>query len=374
MEENVNFDELLEQEDSTVDNGVTHIDDFDLVEGAELLDEEAASAKEPTEDPVEESEGQEEDMSPDYSNDVMYSFLQARGLKDPGKVQISDEDGSVEEVDFKSLTPEEQLEILNELSDPGLTKDEIDTVNFLRKNRMTMQSAMDTYAQQYLNNYLQANPDQVKQKTYEIDDYTDDDLYIVDLKRRYPDFTDEEILAKLDSAKENEDLYKKETDILRNAYKEQEDLAEQDRVRAEEQAAIDLRNNLINAASAFNEVQLDYTDANSDSLVIEDSDKQQMLSYILDKDANGKTQLIKDLENPDALIELAWLRTQGANILSDVTKYWKGVLADERAENKKLRSQFEKVNKKESNSTVIVPSEKADKRTLSVDDIWGNSI
>lgn len=371
MEENVDFDALIDQEDPTQDNGTNHIDDFDPIGVDSLVDDPAnADDGDPSQDPQDQDEPTD---TPDYTGDAMYSFLQARGLKDPGKFQISDEDGNVEEVDFKTLTPEEQLEILNELADPGLTEEEINTVNFLRKNGLNMQEAMNAYAQQYLNNYLQQNPDQVKQKNYEIDDYSDDDLYIVDLKKRYPDFTDEEILAKLDSAKENEDLYKKETEILRNTYKEQEDLAEQDRVQAEQQAAEDLRNNLINAASAFNEVQLDYTDANSDSLVIEDSDKQKMISYILDKDTNGKSQLVKDLENPDALIELAWLRTQGAEVLSNVTQYWKGILAEERAENKKLRSQLEKVNKKDSNPTVIVPK-KNDKRNLSIDDVWGNSI
>ena len=377
MEENVDFDALLDQEDITQDNGTNHIDDFDPVGVDSLVD---SPVDEPGDDPVDADGGgnppqdsNEPSDTPDYTGDAMYTFLQARGLKDPGKFQISDEDGNVEEVDFKTLTPEEQLEILNELTDPGLTEEEINTVNFLRKNGLNMQSAMEAYAQQYLNNYLQQNPDQVKQRTYEIDDYSDDDLYIVDLKRRYPNFTDEEILAKLDSAKENEDLYKKETEILRNAYKEQEDLAEQDKVQAEQQAVEDLRNNLIDAASAFNEVQLDYTDANSDSLVIEDSDKQKMLSYILDTDTNGKTQLVKDLENPDALIELAWLRTQGAEVLSNITQYWKGLLAEERAENKKLRSQLEKVDKKDSNPTVIVPK-KNDKKNLSIDDVWGSSI
>jgi len=369
MEENVDFDALLDQEDPTIEQGATHIDEFDSVGVDDLVDspDDAGDETPPTE------QHETEQETPDYSGDAMYAFLQARGLKDPSKFQISDEDGNSEEVDFKSLTPEEQLEILNELADPGLTDDEINTVNFLRKNGLTMQTAMDAYAKNYLNAYLQQNPDQVKQKTYDIDDYSDDDLYIVDLKRRYPNFTDEEILEKLDSAKENEDLYKKETEILRNAYKEQEDLAEQDRVQAEQQAAEDLRNNLINAATAFNEVQLDYTDDNSDSLVIEDSDKQKMISYILDKDTNGKSQLVKDLENPDALIELAWLRTQGAEVLSNVTQYWKGILAEERAENKKLRSQLEKVSKKETN-TVIVPNKKADKRSLSIDDVWGSSI
>lgn len=61
----------------------------------------------------------------------------------------------------------------------------------------------------------------------------------------------------------------------------------------------------MNAASSFNEIQLDYTDDTSDSLTVDDEDKQQMMSYILDQDADGKSQLVKDLEDPDRLIEIA---------------------------------------------------------------------
>lgn len=372
MEETVDFDALLnDSNDGTIEDNTFSPDDFDGVNVNDLLGDPHVENNEPTLE--EEKPTEEEPTEQQQYDDPLYAFMQARGVADPGKIQISNEDGTTEEVDFGSLSRDEQMEILNELSDPGLSDDEINTINFLRKNKLDFRSAMDNYAKSYLDQYLKANPDQVPQKTYDIDDYSDDDLYIVDLKRRFPNFTDDEILAKLDNAKENEELYRKETEILRNSYKEQEDKAEQDRVLAEQQAAEDLRNNLINAAKAFNEVQLDYTDANSDSLVIEDSDKQKMVSYILDKDANGKSQLVKDLENPDALIELAWLRTQGAEVLSNITQYWKGILSNERAENKKLRSQLEKVNKK-NDSTVIVPRDKKPAKGASINDLWGSSI
>ena len=90
-------------------------------------------------------------------------------------------------------------------------------------------------------------------------------------------------------AKQNEDLFKKKTETLRTAYKEQEDQAEQLRIQEEQQQVEDLRNNLMNAASSFNEIQLDYTDDTSYSLTVDDEDKQQMMSYILDQDADGKS-------------------------------------------------------------------------------------
>lgn len=333
----LNFDDLLESTNPQ--------ESQDLESPAEPNSNEPSTNPESPADPE----------PPKFEDNSMYTFLQSRGIIDPSKIQMTNEDGTVEEVDFNSLTREEQLEILQEVTDPGLTKDEIDTINYLRHNRTNLRQVLDQYAQQKLDAYLNEHPEAKHQKIYQIDDYSDDDLYIVDLKKRYPDFTDEEILSKLDEAKGNETLFKKEAEVLRNTYKAQEDQAEADRVQQEQQQAQDLRDNLMNAASNFNEVQLDYTDDQSDSLVIEDTDKQQMISYILDQDENGKSQLVKDLEDPDALIELAWLRTQGAEVLSNITKYWKETLATERAENKKLRAQIEKLSKK-GNSTVVVPS------------------
>lgn len=364
---NLNFEDLLDDGNRTSTENKVVETPFDQNIVEEPTEKEPDGSNDP--DPGEEGRS---DEIPDYSENSLYAFLQSKGIKDPAKVQFQNEDGSTEEIDFNSLTPQEQLEILSEVTDPGLSKEEIDTINYLRRNRVTLSQAIDYFSKKKLDDYLNEHPEAVHQKQYSIDDYSDDDLYLVDLKRKYPDFSDEELLKKLDSAKADEELYKKETEIIRNSYKAQEDQAEADRVQQEQQQVQDLRNNLMAAASNFNEVQLDYTDDKSDSLVIEDADKQQMISYILDQDADGKSQLIRDLENPDTLIELAWLRTQGADVLSSVTKYWKGLLADERAENKKLRGQIEKINKR-GNGTVVVPKSPTQKEESTTYSAWDDS-
>ena len=261
-----------------------------------------------TEENLENEENQEnqDQEEIDYSENSIYSFLQQRGVKDPSKVQLENEDGSVEELDFNSLSPEEQLDILNQVSDPGLSENEIQTINYLRQNgNVTLEQVIDYFSQQRLNDYLAEHPEDKHQKIYEIDDYTDDDLYLIDLKNRYPDFSDEELVSKLDAAKENKELFAKESEVLRKKYKDMEDQAAKQQQQNEEQQIEDLRNSLLNVASNFNEIQLDYKDDKSDSLVVEDADKQQMISYILDQDKDGKSQLIKDLEDPEMLMELA---------------------------------------------------------------------
>lgn len=256
------------------------------------------------EPPQDEDTGNEEDKTPPVS-DFLYEFLKEKGIEDPSKLQFENEDGEIEEVDFNSLSEEEKLNIINSVSDPGLSQHETDVINYLRQNNVTFNQVIDYFSKKAVEDYLAQNPDQAHQKIYTIDDYTDDELYLADLKSKYPEFTDEELTSKLESAKSNEALFKKEVDALRADYKKQEDAEIEAQKQKEQQDYDDLVGNLQNILSNFNEVALDSTDAESDVLEIEDSDKQQVLAYLLNQDSEGKSQLVKDLENPATLIELA---------------------------------------------------------------------
>jgi hypothetical protein len=103
--------------------------------------------------------------------------------------------------------------MLRELTDPGLSEHEIQVVNYLRQNNASFDDVVNYFAEQRLQQYLTENPDQVHQKVYSIDEYTNDELYLADLKNKYPDFTDEELLAELDAAKLNEELFNKKSTL-----------------------------------------------------------------------------------------------------------------------------------------------------------------
>lgn len=258
------------------------------------------------EDIVEEGEKPAEaEEVEEVEDDAITAFLKTKGIADPTKIQFENESGEIEDVDFNSLSREEQLTILQELTAPDLSEHEVGVINYLRQNKVTFDQVIDYFANQRLEEYLNAHPEDRHQKNYSIDEYNDDELYLADLKSKYPSFSDEELLSKLNIAKSDEDLFKKEVDILRESYKAQEDQMLKDAELAEQQQYEDLQNNLLNAVSTFNEVSLDTKDSESDSLVIEDSDKRQILSYLLDQDKDGKSQFVKDIENPNTLIELA---------------------------------------------------------------------
>lgn len=332
-------------------------------------DEEVDNESVETEGASEESTEEQPSTSEEIT-DPLIAFLNSRGIKDPTKIPFISEDGETEEVDFNSLSSEEKLEILNEIADPGLSEEEINTINYLRKNNTNLQQVIDYFAQQRLEQYLAEHKDAVPQKQYSIDEYTDEDLFIIDLHNRFPDFTDEELLAELNAAKENQESFTKKANAIRTTYKELEDQHNLEQQQREEQAALDLRNNLYEVANNFNEIQLDYTDDKSDSLVVEAEDKQKVISYLMDTDSEGKSAFIKDLENPAALFELGWLRTQGAEALANTAQYWKGQLAEARSINKKLQAELDRYKKKGDNSVVVRPEDHKKENTA---DYWDSA-
>lgn len=309
------------------------------------------------------------------TGDFLHEFLKSKGIEDPSKLQWEDENGEITDVDFDSLSEEDKLNILNDLSDPGLSQAEIDTINYLRQNNMTLNQVVDYFSRKAVDDYLAQNPDQVHQKTYEIDDYTDDELYLSALKMQYPNFTDEELTSKLETAKSNETLFKKEVDALREEFKKEEEAQIEAQKQQEQQAYDDLVGNLKNVLGNFNEVALDSTDPESDVLEIEDSDKDLVLAYLLNQDTDGKSQLVKDLENPATLIELAWLRTQGRTLIDNTTRYWKDLLKQERKEKAKLQKELESYQNKGSQSVVVPKPPKKDETSNTIPtfgSVWDN--
>ena len=285
-----------------------------------LLDDPVEEPKETVEEPIEDEPllpDQESDdvppaqQEPAESNkepeedDLITSYLKSHGISDPAKIQFENDEGGIDEVDFKTLSKDEQLTMLQELSTSQYTDYEKQVIDYLRKNNTDLQGVIDYYQKKAIEDYLAQNPNAVPQKTYSIDDYSDDELYMADLAARFQDLTEDELNEMLESAKVNEELFKKEVDSLRQFYKAEEDRQAEQAKLDEQQQYLALQNTLLDAASKFNEIVLDVDDPQSDSLEIEESDKQMMLDYLLAPDKDGQSRFDKDLSDPAALIELA---------------------------------------------------------------------
>lgn len=309
----------------------------------------------------------EEPEDTSVNDSIVAEYLKSYGISDPSKIQFENEEGGVDEVDFNTLSKEEQLTMLKELGDPGYTDYERNVINWMRSNNTDLQGIVDYYANQAVQNYI--NSQAAPEKSYSIDEYSDEELYMADLKARFPDFTDEEIEDKLASAKLNEETFKKEVDSLRSYYKAEEDAQAQESEAQEQQQYEALRNSVLDAASNFREILLDSEDPNGDALEIEDADRQQMLSYLLEPGVDGRSQFDKDLSDPAALIELAWLRTNGRDTLTNISQYWKKELATTRKELAKAKKELEKYTK--DNKSVVVSKVKSPKKDAkNVSDLW----
>lgn len=350
------FDDLFDDSSATtVENPVDESQEkaFEIPD----MDDDFGVIEENEEDNNESSETNEEpETTEEPELDVWHQYLKDLGVSDYKAIQFENDEGEIETVDFDTLDKETQLTMLKELTDPGLSEHEIEVVNYLRRNNASFDDVINYFAEQRLQQYLTENPDQVHQKVYSVDEYTNDELYLADLKNKYPDFTEEELLTELDAAKLNEELFNKKSDIIRQQYKEQEDRQKQEAEAAEQQRYEDLQQNIVNAVLNFKEISIDPDPESEDwrGLEIEDGDRQNILSYLLDQDQEGKSRLVRDIEDPNELIKLSWYKLYGDETFKHITGYWKGLLKEARQENAKLSKQIEKYKK--GTNTVVTPT------------------
>jgi hypothetical protein len=239
---------------------------------------------------------------------------------------------------------------LNELTDPGLTEDEKQTIHFLRSNNVTMQDVITFYQEQAVKDYIEKN-NAAPQQTYTIDQYSNDELYLADLKSRYPDMTDEELVSELEAAKENEELFEKKSDIIRNRYKAAEEAEKKAYAEKQQQEQEAYIKSFETVLDDFNYIPMDYKDPNGGAMQVENTEKAAIWDYLFKKDPNGVTAFQKDLSNPEKVTEMAWRMLFSADPMSDMTKYWKG-------EVKKSRRAPESAKAKTSMTTVVKTEEK----------------
>lgn len=262
----------------------------------------------PTGDPAQDdataeppTEGSADNTTPEFE-DTLSEYLASRGIKNGNIIVFDDGEGNTTETKFSDLSREEQINILNELSRPNLTDSEIQAVQYLRDNNATLQDVINHFSKQAVENYIATN---APKREYSVDEYSNEELYLADLRSKYPDMSDDELEADLTLAKSNEELFNKKTDIIRTQYKQLEDQRIEEARAAEEQGYNEFKNALHTSLTNFEEISLDYTDPASDSLTIEDSEREAIYNYILTTDENGVSQFAKDMNDPSIIVDLA---------------------------------------------------------------------
>ena len=251
--------------------------------------------------------------------DYLTRVLKSKGV-DKSRVRIENEDGDIEEWDFDDLDDETKYGILSQQDIP-LSDDEIQDINFLRRNRMNLRDFAKYQQEQAVKDYLAQN----QNPQYTVDQVSDDDLFKFELKEQMPDLTDDEVDEQLNKAKENESFFRKKIQALRTEYKNMED-AQTKQMEADAQAQSEQQFNamaqaIVSAARNIDEMN---------GMVLDDDDKEEVLSFLLDRDANGQSQFYKLFENPDALFKMAWFALKGPEAYDALTDYYKGEIAKAR--------------------------------------------
>ena len=285
--------------------GIDELDDDDVLETGQQQ-----PAQEPPVPPVQEKVNQEDDF--------MSDFLRSRGIDDPSKIMFEDDNEQITERNWNDLSKEEKLNILNmplETSkepddNNGLSEEEIALLNQIRESNMT--------PTEYINQ-LSAG-EVVQEPTYDIDQLSDDEVYILDLESRVGELTDEQAAQALNIAKQqDEELYKKQIEGIRKEYKERADLEQQQtqaQLEQQQQEAYNqFKDSVINAIDGLTSI------GNLD-LNFEDSDKETLAEFMLSQDESGKNYLYEALQDPETLTKAAWFILNGEEAFNSITDYF----------------------------------------------------
>lgn len=263
-------------------------------------------------------------------DDYLTKFLKSRNI-DRNKIRFQNEDGTIEEIPFDDLDDEEKIAILSEQEELPITDQEIEDINYLRDHDINLADFAKLQREQAIKEYLEQN----STPHYEVDDMNDDQLFVYDLLNRYgEELTNEEIDAELERAKENSELFTKKMTFLRNQYKEQETASKKAAETQEQQKFAAEKQELINAltSAAINTTELQ-------GVELEDADRNEVLDFLLNEDAQGRTEFSKLLSDPEAIFKMAWFMKYGESTFNTTVDYFKNELAKaRRAETKPART------------------------------------
>ena len=293
--------------------------------GINDLDEENLfGGEEPTEESPKETEQSEQIDNQESSTtdeDVLTTLLKEKGIVDPNKVKFENEDGEIEEVPFSELDREEQLNILKE-SDKVTTQEsddlddeEINLLNHIRTQYANPQEFIDSIKRQAIQEFTEYN----NQPSYQIDDLTDDELYILDLTSKVQDLSEQQASEALDRAKQDEDLYNKQVNGLRSEYKaledsqrSQEELSKQ---AEDEEQYQQFTDSIVGTITNLNKI------GNLD-IELTNDDQNEIANFILSKDEAGMSYFAKALNDPNALVQMAWFALHGQDSIDQITDYF----------------------------------------------------
>lgn len=267
---------------------------------------------------------QEQDnaQGPELSDkEIISEFLKSKGISDISKIKYEDNDGEEEEVDWDSLDSNEKLSILHNLetNNSSLDLSEQQLISDIRNSRMSPQEYLNYVANQGANYYAQ-NLQAQSEPVYNIDQFSDEDVFATDLISRMGrnNITDDEVQEALDKAKSNETLFKKQVEAIRNEYKKVEDENAQYAQYMQQQEQQEQFNQF---ANAIRDQVANFNEFNGFDLNMDNEDKEELYDFIVGQDEAGVSILGKAMNDPAILTRMAWFALHGEQMLDDISDY-----------------------------------------------------
>lgn len=279
---------------------------------------------------------------------VIQELLYERGIEDTSRIKFENEDGEIEELDWNSLSNEDKLGILQpeieNTYDPeeGLDDTEIQLINAIRSSKMTPQEYINYVQQTGVNSYIQNQS--LNQYQYQIDDYDDNTLYVMDLIARGGDnrYSDQELEDALINAQANPVAFQKQVSAIREEYKQKEDENRRQIAYNQQQQQINQYNQF--AENIENEIR-NLRDVGGYDLNMDEDEMEELYEFITGFDAAGVSIFGKALNNPKLLVKMGWWALHGDEAIQDINDYWTNEIRNISKNTRKEKNKVQIVNR-----------------------------
>lgn len=318
---------------------VTHVDSF-----GDDDDTKSGKSKDvkPVDNPFEPKDNDKTQIT--LKNEIIEDLLKTIGIVDQSKVLYEDETGNTVELDFYDLPREDQISILsNSNAQPELSEEDLYYIQQAKENDISLTELIKFYQNKSIEEYTQS-----QQQDYTVANYSDEQLYALDMKSKFGDaITEDEIMAALSKELELPEIFKKKVDKLREDY-----------IQIEEAERASIAQSIEDQKTAnFNEFQTTistFVESVEDvgGIVLEDDDKNDILSFMLQKDVNGVTGFQKQMNDPENIFLAAWAILKAEDSFDILKSHYEGLL-----KNSKKNTQQVQKDKGTQVSTVVKPQE-----------------
>ena len=326
-------------------------DELDFQEGQPTQNQDGQ--EEPSnQEPVKDEANLSNDVTPEEDSDFISELLKARGITDPTKIKFENDNGEIEEIDWDSLNTKDKLNILDSSitsTEDELDASEIELLNAIRESQLTPEEYIQYLQRESINTYLQNTQNQ----GYSVDQYSDEELYVMDLISKSEDITEEEAIEALERAKSNEALFKKQIAAVRNEYKKAEEESLQYTRLKQEQEAQDQFNQF---AEKIEDSIINFKEFSGCELNMSNDDMQDLYTFITGYDNAGNNWFAKALNDPKSVVQMAWFLLNGEKMIQDINEYYQKEITNVRKEsyNKGIKD----ATKKDTSTVAYKPKEK----------------